>query len=114
MSEKKHKSPSTKKRDRMRMMNYNLKKEEEAFKTFEIDKDSNIDSTEDIYNMIIDNMDEAKVCFFSSTPKKVSECQVCVENSNCVDCRIKHMLGRHVVARALFDGWPPDRLHLLL
>ena len=79
-----------------------------------MDNQSNIDGTEEIDNIIIDTVLEAKECFYSMTPKKIAECQECVDKSQCVDCIIKHMLGRHVVARALFDGWPPDRLHLLL
>ena len=76
-----------------------------------MDNQLHIDNTEEIDNMNIDTMVES-IC--SSTPKKVAECHKCADNSQCVDCIIKHMLGRHVIARALFDGWPPDRLHLLL
>ena len=96
------------------MMDFNLKKEEEAFKNVEKDNESKIDSTDVVDNLIIDTVVEAKECFCSSTPKKMAECQECVDKSQCVECIIKHMLGRNVVARALFDGWPPDRLHLLL
>ena len=52
--------------------------------------------------------------FRTSTPKKPDECNKCTDTSECVDCMVKHMLGTHKVARALFDSWPPDRLHLLL
>ena len=52
--------------------------------------------------------------FHTSTPKKPDECNKCFDTSECVDCMVKHMLGTHKVARALFDGWPQDRLHMLL
>ena len=52
--------------------------------------------------------------FHTSTPKKPDECNKCTDTSECVDCMVKHMLGTHKVARALFDGWRQDRLHLLL
>ena len=108
MSQRKHKSPSTKKRDMLRMMEFNLKKG--AFKS---ETQLHIDNTEYI-DMIIDTEVESKECFYASTPKKTADCQECDDKSQCVDCIIKHLLGRHVVARALFDGWPPDRLHRLL
>ena len=104
-------SPSSKKRDLMRMMNFNLKKQEELLKNLEI---NNYEMNIDIDNILINTVVEAKESFYSSTPKKDTECEQCVNKSQCVDCIIKHMLGRQVVARALFDGWPPDRLHLLL
>ena len=74
----------------------------------------NIDITEAIDNILIDKVVEAKEYLYSSTSKKITECEECVDKSQCVDFIIKHMLGRHLVARALYDGWPPDRLHLLL
>ena len=90
------------------------KKEElELIKHVEDDSHENYINTS-IDNKSIDTLVEAKEVFYSSTPKKSAECKECVGKSECVDCIIKHMLGRHVVARAQFDGWPPDRLHLLL
>jgi hypothetical protein len=86
-----------------------MKKKEESLKTLEI---SNYERSID--NILIDTVVEAEESFFSSTPKKTTGCEECFDKSKCVDCIIKHMLGRQVVARALFDGWPPDRLHLLL
>ena len=52
--------------------------------------------------------------FHASTPNKLDECNKCLDTSECVDCMVKHMLGTHKVARALFNGLPPDRLQLLL
>ena len=113
MAQRKWKSPSTKKPDRMRMMDFNLKKREESCKHIEIKNyKRKIDYTEAIDNILIDTEVEAQESFYSSTPKTITECEECVDKSQSVDFIIKHMLGRHVVARALFDGWPPDRLHL--
>ena len=54
-------------------------------------------------------------CDYKATEKgQLLKHMKCVDKSQCVDCIIKHMLWRHVVARALFDGWPSARLHLLL
>ena len=44
--------------------------------------------------------------FHTSTPKKPDECNKCLDTSKCVDCMVKHMLGTHMIARALFDYWP--------
>ena len=53
--------------------------------------------------------------FHTSTPSKlIYECDKCLNTSKCVDCKVKHMLGENRVARAIFDGCPQDRLHLLL
>jgi hypothetical protein len=52
--------------------------------------------------------------FHTSTPKEIDECDNCLDTSECFACLVKHMLWKQKVARALFDGWPPDRLHLLL
>ena len=38
--------------------------------------------------------------FYTSTPRK---CEECLDKSKCVDCIVKHMLGRHGVARAMFS-----------
>ena len=95
-------------------MNFNLKKGKEVFKNVEENTETTIDNKEAIENFHIDTVVETKELFFSSTPKKTAECEECVAKSQCIDCRIKHMLGRQVVARALFDGWPPDKFHLLL
>ena len=76
--------------------------------------ESDIDSKEAIDYIAMDTMVEATEAFYTSTPKKMTECEECLDTSECVDCIVKHMLGRHVVARAIFDGWPPDRLHLIL
>ena len=111
MPNSKRKSPSTKKRDRMRMMKFNMKKKEELLKSLEI---TNYERSIDIDKILIDTVVEAEESFFSSTPKKFTGCEECFDKSQCVDCIIMHMLGRQVVARALFDDWPPDRLHLLL
>ena len=85
------------------MMNFNMKKKEELLKNYI-----------DISSILVDTMAEAKQSFHSSTQKKNNECEECEDKSLCIDCIIEHMLGLQVVARALFDGWPPDRLHLLL
>ena len=58
--------------------------------------------------------DNHKDEFHTSTPKKPDECKKCIDTSEFLDCIVKHMLGTHKVARALFDGWPQDRPHLLL
>ena len=47
----------------------------------------------------------------TSTPNKDSECEKCLDNSECVSCMVKHMLVKHRVAWAIFNGWPQDRLH---
>ena len=38
--------------------------------------------------------------FFTSTPRKCEECE---DMSQCIDCIVKHVLGRHGVARAMFS-----------
>jgi hypothetical protein len=41
--------------------------------------------------------------FHTSTPKKSFEqCEDCMENSECTDCIVKHMLGRHGCAKVTF------------
>ena len=92
------------------MMNFNLKKKEESLKNLEI---NNYERNIDIDSILIDTVVEPKESLYSSTPK-ITGCEECFDKSQCVDCIIEPMLGRQVVARALFDGWPPDRLHLLL
>ena len=94
------------------MKDFNLKKKEESFKHVEMNN-HDIDNTETIDNLLIDRVVEAIESFYASTPKKITECKECVDKSQCFDGIIKHMLGRHVVARALFLCWPPYRLHLL-
>ena len=73
-------SPSSKKRDLMRMMNFNLKKQEELLKNLEI---NNYEMNIDIDNILINTVVEAKESFYSSTPKKDTECEECVNKSQC-------------------------------
>ena len=92
----------------------------DMMKTFEMD------TTKDKSEFILKELKELKELiqeeifdhheeeFHTSNPNKLDECNKCLDTSECVDCMVKHMLGIHKVARALFDGWPPDRLHLLL
>ena len=41
--------------------------------------------------------------FHASTPKKSYPCEECEVGSECLDCFVLHMLGRHGVARAVFS-----------
>ena len=41
--------------------------------------------------------------FYTSTPQKTLLCEECLDNSACVDCFVKHMLGKHEVARLMFS-----------
>ena len=45
--------------------------------------------------------------FHASTPKKTYPCEQCEKGSECMDCFVVHILGRHDIARAAFP-----RLHL--
>ena len=40
--------------------------------------------------------------FHASTPKKTYPCEECEIGSECVDCFVVHMLGRHTIARLAF------------
>ena len=40
--------------------------------------------------------------FYASTPKKSYPCEQCEKGSECVDCFVVHILGRHGIARASF------------
>ena len=40
--------------------------------------------------------------FHASTPKKSYPCEECEIGSECVDCFVLHMLGRHEIARLAF------------
>jgi hypothetical protein len=41
--------------------------------------------------------------FYTSTPKKsIDRCEKCFERSECVDCIVKHMIGRHEDSKTLF------------
>ena len=40
--------------------------------------------------------------FHASTPKKSYPCDQCEIGSECVDCFVVHILGRHGIARASF------------
>ena len=41
--------------------------------------------------------------FYSSTPKKTYPCEECEIGSECVDCFVLHVLGRHTIARLAFS-----------
>ena len=44
--------------------------------------------------------------FYTSTPMSTN-CENCLNRSECVDCIVKHVLGRHGDARKLmFSNWP--------
>ena len=40
--------------------------------------------------------------FHASTPKKTYPCEQCEKGSECMDCFVVHILGRHDIARAAF------------
>ena len=41
--------------------------------------------------------------FYTSTPKKTLPCDECLDKSECVDCLVNHILGKHEVARLMFS-----------
>ena len=57
----------------------------------------------DEFNISLEKTSRQNVgSFHASTPKKTYPCEECEIGSECVDCFVVHMLGRHTIARLAF------------
>ena len=49
----------------------------------------------------LESFDSDLESIYTSTPKKTIQCEECLDTSEYVDCFVKHMLGKHGIARAI-------------
>ena len=71
----------------------------------EDDRETTNDTRDKEYSSIADEETDKvePFPFYISTPKKILSCEECLDKSECVDCLVNHMLGKHEVARR---SWP--------
>ena len=49
----------------------------------------------------LESFDSNLESIYTSNPKKTIQCEECLDTSACIDCFVKHTLGKHGIARAI-------------
>ena len=76
-----------------------------VFKKVENDRVIAHDTSDENYSSFTteENYNVDPFPFYTSTPKKTLPCEECLDKSECVDCLVNHILGKHEVARLMFS-----------